>query len=187
MDIREAMRARMKAEEERSAQMREDGMSKLTIDTSKIVEKGNQRQRAQIREALAELDNTLRTNPGPAERRAAFQKARAAGVSYTAIRRDQKERSKLWLPHSYRIISRLRRALTPKDFDFGKDIIEAIDNIDKFDQLEIDALREIGRQCNELSARAKELAERIQQAVEAREKVINPADAALPAQEEDAA
>jgi hypothetical protein len=76
--------------------------------------------------------------------------------------------------------------LTPNDFDFGKDIIEAINNIDKFDQLDIDALREIGRQCSELSTRANDLAARIEQAVQAREKVINPA-AALPAPEEDAA
>ena len=107
MDIREAMRAKMKAEEERSAQLRAQSEAGITIDTSKIVERGNQRQgRAQIREALAELDNTLGTNPGPAERRAAFQKARAAGVSFTAIRRDQKERSKLWLPRASALSAR---------------------------------------------------------------------------------
>ena len=186
MDIREAMRARMKAE----AQLRpknEDSSPKLTTDTSKIVERGNQRPRARIREALAELDNTLGTNPGPAERRAAFQKARAAGVSFTAIRRDQKDRSKLWLPHSYRIISRLRRMLTPKDWDDGKAISEALNNINKFDQLDIDALREVGRQCSELSTRANDLATKIAQAVEAREKVINPSLAALPAPEEEEA
>jgi hypothetical protein len=83
--------------------------------------------------------------------------------------------------------------LTPKKnadakrLRFGKDIIEAINNIDKFDQLDIDALREIGRQCNELSVRAQELGARIPQAVEGREKVIDPAFAALPAPEEDAA
>ena len=83
--------------------------------------------------------------------------------------------------------------LTPKKnadakrLRFGKDIIEAINNIDKFDQLDIDALREIGRQCSELSTRANDLATKIAQAVEAREKVINPAFAALPAPEEDAA
>jgi len=86
------------------------------------------------------------------------------------------------------MISRLRKMLTPKDFDFGKDIIEAINNIDKFDQqIDIDALREVGQQCSELSIRAKDLAATIQQAVETREKVINPALAALSAPEEDAA
>jgi hypothetical protein len=181
----------MKAQAKLRAQLRnEDGSLKLTIDTSKIVEgRANGKltpKQARIMQALDELDDTLRTNPG--QRRLAFRKAVAAGVSMTAFRRDQKLRSKLWHRYSEQIISRLRRMLTPKDFDFGKDIHEAIDNIDNFDQqIDIDALREVGRECAQLSVRAKDLATKIAQAVEAREKVINPSLAALLAPEEDAA
>lgn len=78
---------------------------------------------------------------------------------------DFKQRSMVMIMH-------LREFLTINE-PVGRDLNEAINNIDKVDsQADLEALREMQHQCERLTVRAMTLAERIVEALESKEKVI---------------
>jgi hypothetical protein len=115
----------------------------------------------------------------------AFFKAMKAGVSKTALFKAAKERNKLWDRQSQFIIRRLQQLLTPEDTYFGRDLCEAIDNVNAFEFAEdIEALHKIHEALSQVSARAAKLADRLGQALQTKDKLIDAAPRALPAPEE---
>ena len=77
--------------------------------------------------------------------------------------------------------------LTPDGFG-ERELHEALDNVDAFEFAEdIDTLHKIHEALRQVSVRATQLADRLQQALQTKDKLIDPTRAALPAPKEDAA
>jgi hypothetical protein len=145
-------------------------------------------KRAHINEALAELENGLYSaDIGTKEYIDAMCKAMSAGVSKTALFKVAKARDKAWDRQGPRIVRSLNRMLTPDGFG-ERELHEALDNVDAFEFAEdIDTLHKIHEALRQVSVRATQLADRLQQALQTKDKLIDPTRAALPAPKEDAA
>ena len=83
-----------------------------------------------------------------------------------------REKMKQWDQRGPVIIMHVKQFLTTEE-PVGRDIIEAINNIDKFDlQEDIDQLKRMKSCCEQLSVRASELAHQLQLAIQRKERII---------------